>query len=623
MKRIIFSFVLMIISGAVGAQGVKVAFAGNRPQDTAYAARSLRIDSALRLLRYAGADTNKVLAVDAYGNVGLKSIAFAAGVTQLALNDSTQALRQTISASSPDSSIFQTKYRSDTERKNIYPFISTKQDALGFTAENVANKATSFGVINNTLYTSVQAVNTQINASVAPKFNTADSTYLFRKVDSNSHGHAVTYDYFTNNLPSLTGYVPYSGATSTLALGNQFLTMTGSSELHIHSSQNAPFSVGTVFNVNDVGSVTTGAISVTDGNNIAIGTTTGTKIGSSTSQKLGFWNKTPITQPSGDVATALSNMGLISSPTIPAVTSITAGTGLSGGTITGAGTISMPNTGTAGTYGDATHIPAITTDAQGRVSGVTTYTITPSATYTAGTGIAITTANVVSANLSTGVSGGQTAIGGTGATDVLTFKSTTGNQTSGNAYTWLGGNNGATTLQYMRYNGDVTMGASYNNGFKLQLFGSLKIGGDAGQQTGSIALGDDNTNAMYNGMFRGTSTGGLGGGNYCNVEGYDGLNLIVGHASGFGANTPSVQVLTGGVVMINTTSNDGVNKLQVNGGATFAGGLTVTSTTQGLLPPRMTTTQKNAISSPAEGLMLYDLTLHQMSYYNGSTWINY
>lgn len=44
------------------------------------------------------------------------------------------------------------------------------------------------------------------------------------------------------------------------------------------------------------------------------------------------------------------------------VTSVIAGTGLSGGTITGSGTISLPNTGTAGTYG------AVTTDAQGRVT---------------------------------------------------------------------------------------------------------------------------------------------------------------------------------------------------------------------------------------------------------------
>jgi hypothetical protein len=51
--------------------------------------------------------------------------------------------------------------------------------------------------------------------------------------------------------------------------------------------------------------------------------------------------------------------------------------------------------------------------------------------------------------------------------------------------------------------------------------------------------------------------------------------------------------------------------------------LQVDSTTQGFLPPRMTTTQKNAISSPAAGLMVYDTTLNQMSYYNGTSWVNF
>lgn len=50
--------------------------------------------------------------------------------------------------------------------------------------------------------------------------------------------------------------------------------------------------------------------------------------------------------------------------------------------------------------------------------------------------------------------------------------------------------------------------------------------------------------------------------------------------------------------------------------------LNVTSTTKGFLPPRMTTTQKNAITSPATGLQVFDTTLNQMSYYNGTTWTN-
>jgi len=48
----------------------------------------------------------------------------------------------------------------------------------------------------------------------------------------------------------------------------------------------------------------------------------------------------------------------------------------------------------------------------------------------------------------------------------------------------------------------------------------------------------------------------------------------------------------------------------------------IDSTTQGFLPPRMTTTQKNAIATPATGLQVYDTTLNQMSYYNGTTWTN-
>lgn len=54
---------------------------------------------------------------------------------------------------------------------------------------------------------------------------------------------------------------------------------------------------------------------------------------------------------------------------------VSAGSGLSGGgDLTVDRTISMPNVGTAGTYGSSALIPVVTTDAQGRVSGVTTVT---------------------------------------------------------------------------------------------------------------------------------------------------------------------------------------------------------------------------------------------------------
>jgi hypothetical protein len=61
---------------------------------------------------------------------------------------------------------------------------------------------------------------------------------------------------------------------------------------------------------------------------------------------------------------------------VPTTRTITAGTGLSGGgDLSADRTLSLPATGTAGTYGDASHVPAITTDAQGRASGVTSIAI--------------------------------------------------------------------------------------------------------------------------------------------------------------------------------------------------------------------------------------------------------
>lgn len=46
----------------------------------------------------------------------------------------------------------------------------------------------------------------------------------------------------------------------------------------------------------------------------------------------------------------------------------------------------------------------------------------------------------------------------------------------------------------------------------------------------------------------------------------------------------------------------------------------VKSTTKGLMPPRMTTTQRNAIVSPDAGLIIYNTTTNKHQGYNGSIW---
>ena len=45
--------------------------------------------------------------------------------------------------------------------------------------------------------------------------------------------------------------------------------------------------------------------------------------------------------------------------------------------------------------------------------------------------------------------------------------------------------------------------------------------------------------------------------------------------------------------------------------------LDVSSTSKGLLPPRLTTAQRNTIASPAEGLVIYNTDEKSLNLYNG------
>ncbi len=64
----------------------------------------------------------------------------------------------------------------------------------------------------------------------------------------------------------------------------------------------------------------------------------------------------------------------------------------------------------------------------------------------------------------------------------------------------------------------------------------------------------------------------------------------------------------------------------INTTPTATAALDVSSTTKGMLVPRMTTTQRNniatanSVSVPATGLMVYDITLNAFYFYNGTAW---
>jgi hypothetical protein len=84
--------------------------------------------------------------------------------------------------------------------------------------------------------------------------------------------------------------------------------------------------------------------------------------------------------------------------------------------------------------------------------------------------------------------------------------------------------------------------------------------------------------------------------------------LLAGNTRSSGANTMQLQASAGVSVASSVTNPNASAQLDVS------------STTKGFLPPRMTTTQKNAIATPASGLVVYDSTTNKLCCYDGSTW---
>jgi hypothetical protein len=75
-----------------------------------------------------------------------------------------------------------------------------------------------------------------------------------------------------------------------------------------------------------------------------------------------------------------------------------------------------------------------------------------------------------------------------------------------------------------------------------------------------------------------------------------------------GSSTKQMTLRNDGSLVVSTSAHLPTAKLQVD------------STTQGALLPRMTTTQRNAIATPATGLIVYDTDLLSFYQYNGTTW---
>lgn len=100
-----------------------------------------------------------------------------------------------------------------------------------------------------------------------------------------------------------------------------------------------------------------------------------------------------------------------------------------------------------------------------------------------------------------------------------------------------------------------------------------------------------------------------GGETRVSVQGTSSANKFHVYASSTATSVFSVFTQTQQVGIGNgSNSLDGTAKLQID------------STTQGFLPPRMTGTQRDAIESPASGLIIYNTTTNKAQCYNGTSW---
>ena len=78
-------------------------------------------------------------------------------------------------------------------------------------------------------------------------------------------------------------------------------------------------------------------------------------------------------------------------------------------------------------------------------------------------------------------------------------------------------------------------------------------------------------------------------------------------------------VLFGGALAV-TGASTFTGNVGVGGAAAASAALTVTSTTQGLLFPRMTEAQRDAIAAPAAGLVIYNTTTNKLNLRVAAAW---
>jgi hypothetical protein len=211
----------------------------------------------------------------------------------------------------------------------------------------------------------------------------------------------------------------------------------------------------------------------------------------------------------------------------------------------------------------------------------------------------------ITGNLRLGLSGnngfyiswGQNEVGSTGDfARILGIRTSgTGNQAGHLTFQTKEPSGGTSPTERLRITdlGNVLIGTTTDAGYKLDVNGTARVKG-VGTTTG-VTLSVQNSSSTN--LLTITDAGSF-------------TTQTSNFSSVVTNNTNSFQV-TGSIAAIRVGSSVSIATSSI---------LQADSTTQGFLPPRMTTTQKNAIASPASGLVVYDTTLGKLCVRGAAAW---
>jgi hypothetical protein len=509
-----------------------------------------------------------------------------------------------------------------------------------------------------------------------------DLLFYNHSIDKWVHGKSLTGNYnITGDLSvtgNITGSIPYSGLTnipSTIVTGSTQIYLTGTTGFSTYINQSLLTTSNVTFN-----NITSNGIIY--GNKILIGTTidngykldisgttrtTSDSYFATTSGNVGIGTTSPSEKlnVSGNILASGTILGSNLSGTNTgdnAINSLYSGLTSNAthtGDVTGSTVLTLATVNSnIGTFGSSLSVPSFTVNAKGLITGVSGNTIPTSNSTTLG---------LLSSTDWNTFNNKQDSLNGTGFVKVsgttITYDNSTYLTTSSASSTYapiaspsftgniniastgsLNINADASPTEYQRFKWYIYNPNGYTIGANSKLVlqttrrsgvigifnpividqgnvginvsdldnepsKTLTVGGDI-KLTGQLFVNTSLYNYDVGNVLKVASGGGIEGVNLNSIY------LPINNPTSTGTSTFPIITNTSGATFATVSGNIGIGTISPN--ATSI--LDITSTTKGFLPPRMKSSQKNAISPPATGLIVYDTDNNRLEVYNGSTW---